>query len=68
MKVQSDLLQLRDCVMKNCNITAISVATGMHMKMEGNKEQYKLLNVVKTKGQYGWKSVLPFPNLNVHLS
>lgn len=38
LKEQSDHLQLRDCVRKNSNITAISVATGMHMKVEENKE------------------------------
>lgn len=57
-----------DCVRKNSNIMAISVATRMHLKVEENKEQHKPLNMVRTEGQNGWKSALPFPNLNLHLS
>lgn len=61
--MQSGLLQ---DLMKNSEITPISMAPGRYLKVEKNKEQYHLLKM--TKGQNGWEFALPFPNLNLLVS
>lgn len=65
--MQSELLQLSNRVRRNSKVTSISMATGIHLKVEEKNEQYHLLKMVRTKGQNGWEFAFPFPNLNLLL-